>query len=152
MGPIWGRQDPSGPHVGPMNFVIWEPFHGSQISSPIGWLHSRPLGYYGLLVNSIGAPPYVWNSMKKVSDKICLSLVFFSYSDIFGILEIFVSEPVNWYYTAILYCNMMLTNAMVNPLRPSDAYMRRKFNYHCFRLWLGADQWRRLSEPMLEYC
>ena len=24
MGLIWGRQDPGGPHVGPMNFVIWE--------------------------------------------------------------------------------------------------------------------------------
>ena len=23
MGPIWGLQDPGGPHVGPMNFVIW---------------------------------------------------------------------------------------------------------------------------------
>ena len=23
MGPIWGRQDPGRPHVGPMNFVIW---------------------------------------------------------------------------------------------------------------------------------
>ena len=23
MGPIWGRQDPIGPHVGPMNFAIW---------------------------------------------------------------------------------------------------------------------------------
>ena len=23
MGPIWCRQDPSGPHVGPMNFAIW---------------------------------------------------------------------------------------------------------------------------------
>ena len=23
MGPHWGRQDPSGPHVGPMNFAIW---------------------------------------------------------------------------------------------------------------------------------
>ena len=23
MGPIWGRQDPGGPHVGTMNFVIW---------------------------------------------------------------------------------------------------------------------------------
>ena len=26
MGPIWGRQDPGGPHVGPMNFVIWDYF------------------------------------------------------------------------------------------------------------------------------
>ena len=23
MGPIWGRQDPGGPHVGLMNFAIW---------------------------------------------------------------------------------------------------------------------------------
>ena len=23
MGPIWGRQDPGGPHVGPMKFAIW---------------------------------------------------------------------------------------------------------------------------------
>ena len=24
MGPIWGRQDPDGRHVGPMNLAIWE--------------------------------------------------------------------------------------------------------------------------------
>ena len=23
MGPIWGRQDPGGPHDGLMNFVMW---------------------------------------------------------------------------------------------------------------------------------
>ena len=23
MGPIWDRQDPGGPHVGPANFPIW---------------------------------------------------------------------------------------------------------------------------------
>ena len=23
MGSIWGRQDPGGPHVGPLNFAIW---------------------------------------------------------------------------------------------------------------------------------
>ena len=26
MGPIWGRQDPGGPDVGPMNRVTWEAF------------------------------------------------------------------------------------------------------------------------------
>ena len=26
MGPIWDRQDPGGPHVGPMNFTIWVGF------------------------------------------------------------------------------------------------------------------------------
>ena len=24
MATIWGRQDPGGPHVGPMNFAIWD--------------------------------------------------------------------------------------------------------------------------------
>ena len=24
MGPIWGRQDPGGPHFGRMNFAIWD--------------------------------------------------------------------------------------------------------------------------------
>ena len=24
MGPIWGRQDQGGPHVGPMNLAIWD--------------------------------------------------------------------------------------------------------------------------------
>ena len=28
MGPIWGRQDPGGPHVGPMNFAIWVDRYG----------------------------------------------------------------------------------------------------------------------------
>ena len=23
MGPVWGRQDPGGPHVGRMNIIIW---------------------------------------------------------------------------------------------------------------------------------
>ena len=26
MGPIWGQQDLGGPHVGPMNFAIWDVF------------------------------------------------------------------------------------------------------------------------------
>ena len=35
---IWGRQDPGGPHVGPVNFAIWEGWqsvsgHGQVIAS-----------------------------------------------------------------------------------------------------------------------
>ena len=33
MGPIWGRQDPGGPHVGPMNFAIWGSLNFSLINS-----------------------------------------------------------------------------------------------------------------------
>ena len=31
MGPIWGRQAPGGPHVGPMNFAIWYPFAHHEV-------------------------------------------------------------------------------------------------------------------------
>ena len=34
MGPIWGRQDPDGPHVGPMNFAIW------GLSVAFTWAHN----------------------------------------------------------------------------------------------------------------
>ena len=30
MGPTWGRQDPGGLHVGPMNFVIWVSMYQAQ--------------------------------------------------------------------------------------------------------------------------
>ena len=32
MGPIWGRQDPGGPHVGPMNFAIWDWMRAKDIA------------------------------------------------------------------------------------------------------------------------
>ena len=31
VGPIWGRQVPGGPHVGPMNFAIWWHITASQL-------------------------------------------------------------------------------------------------------------------------
>ena len=32
-GPIWGQQDPGGPHVGPMNFAIWDDLAWSSSAS-----------------------------------------------------------------------------------------------------------------------
>ena len=39
MGPIWGRQDPDGPHVGPMNFAIWDRPHIDKMFFYIGFLY-----------------------------------------------------------------------------------------------------------------
>ena len=42
IGPIWDRQDPGGPHVGPMNFVIWVTIY---ITVPdtlmVSWMKNR---------------------------------------------------------------------------------------------------------------
>ena len=43
MGPIWGRQEPGGPHVGPMNFAIWV-IQGQTIVSIPYRLHSEEVG------------------------------------------------------------------------------------------------------------
>ena len=34
MGSIWGRQDPGGPHVGPMNFFIWDSWYHVALPYP----------------------------------------------------------------------------------------------------------------------
>ena len=44
MGPIWGRQDPGGPHVGPMNFAIFDAkdahIDESQALLSVGWMYA----------------------------------------------------------------------------------------------------------------
>ena len=39
MGPIWGRQDTGGLHVGPMNFAIWAAHYNSvgQTGKKLQW-------------------------------------------------------------------------------------------------------------------
>ena len=45
MGPIWGRQDPGGPRVGPMNFAIWEVMTHTCLGIGINLLSTHwPLG------------------------------------------------------------------------------------------------------------
>ena len=39
MGPIWGRQDPGGPHVGPVNLDIWVWLNGSIVSICLNKAH-----------------------------------------------------------------------------------------------------------------
>ena len=53
MGPIWGRQDPGEPHVGPMNFAIWDLFSHS------------PRGYF-TGSGTIAPMPVKWHWETKV--------------------------------------------------------------------------------------
>ena len=57
MGPIWGRQDPGGPHVGPMNFVIWECWPSSLASIYLNdGQHRRLSGVWFIWVLSLISP------------------------------------------------------------------------------------------------
>ena len=43
MGPIWGREDPGGPHVGPMNFAIWGGFEYNVIKISLKFIPRSPI-------------------------------------------------------------------------------------------------------------
>ena len=40
MGPIWGRQDPGGPHVAPMNLAVWDASICHRVPGP-NFYHRR---------------------------------------------------------------------------------------------------------------
>ena len=46
MGPIWGREDPGGPHVGPMNFAIWDIIWTNHDTEAFEMQHTRMLSGY----------------------------------------------------------------------------------------------------------
>ena len=52
MGLIWGRQDPGGPHAGPMNFVIWAVSHCNAVSQLAGPIHRMILGDGGISITN----------------------------------------------------------------------------------------------------
>ena len=58
MGPIWGLQDPGGPNVGPMNFVIWVRSHPISRMRPhraflkLVFLNSMCLLFFANILNS----------------------------------------------------------------------------------------------------
>ena len=54
MGPIWGRQDPYGPHVGPTKFVIWV-WYGNTLNERSG---NSTNNYLSSAVVNIGKHTY----------------------------------------------------------------------------------------------
>ena len=50
MGPICGRQDPGGTHIGPMNFAIWGVSNTDIIS--FMWIKSFMLSLWNILLNN----------------------------------------------------------------------------------------------------
>ena len=53
MGPIWGRQDPGGPHVGPMNFAIWEGVDPHHKSCGSAFATKITIGEFCFLYNAL---------------------------------------------------------------------------------------------------
>ena len=60
MWPIWGRQNPCGLHVGPMNFVIWGREGGPHKKGQSTWIKSKFRCYIWLLWNNICFVQWYW--------------------------------------------------------------------------------------------
>ena len=50
MGPIWGRQVPGGPHVGPMSFAIWNVYDAGLCEGRLGCVEGQPWIRWNTLV------------------------------------------------------------------------------------------------------
>ena len=55
MGPIWGRQDPGGPHVSPMNLAIWVYFYLGFLKH-VTMRYSPRLSTYGIYARPFVQP------------------------------------------------------------------------------------------------
>ena len=78
LGPIWGRQDPDGPHVGPMNLAIWDYYkHHYSGQAPVlvpGIKTHPPLDKMAAISQTIFSDAFPW--MKCFSILIKKSLKF----------------------------------------------------------------------------
>ena len=61
MGPIWGRQDPGGPHVGPMNLAIWGIMCHNISCGPICSIcQQHHIWLYWLYISMVSVKPITW--------------------------------------------------------------------------------------------
>ena len=76
MGPIWGRKDPGGPHVGPMNLTIWENETQPRISywEPTWGLQWRKFHQH-ISYTTISIGYYKINAAIKFADKFTLDML-----------------------------------------------------------------------------
>ena len=67
MGPIWGRQDPGGPHVGPMNFAIREKLVSMIFADGLAPNGTRTSVNFMLMESSIDQD-FKWRPLFKFKD------------------------------------------------------------------------------------
>ena len=106
MGPIWGRQDPGGPRVGPMNFAIWDMITARILYTPITDICQCVLPWCGFTTNH---NPYFLKkkdstSAVKKSSHFSFLLIFILQNYINSLVLIVVSQ----FLQHLRYCSLAL--------------------------------------------
>ena len=63
MGPTWGRQDPGGPHVGPMILAIWEVGYSKECAIVTSDIAKIKLFFWEIVNDSNSQWLIVWFTM-----------------------------------------------------------------------------------------
>ena len=71
MGPIWGRQDPGGPYVGPMNFALWVAYR-NHFMLKSGFICTLRLRYE--ISPDVESNKWVWEHISPTRKQICFNL------------------------------------------------------------------------------
>ena len=71
MGPIWGRQDPGGPHLGPMNFAIWVFIVSFRAINVLNRQWNLIIEYYNSADRAKGQPAMI--NTKTLFNSVCSS-------------------------------------------------------------------------------
>ena len=117
MGPIWGQQDPDGPHVGPMNLANWG--HSISISHPPGEAKRSP--NFEATVHSLDVYPCCWPFFSWFS--FCFySILHSSYSNnivqqTMMLISLFASLPNYWFHNT--NCQQISGMQLTRKLNPS---------------------------------
>ena len=153
MGPIWGRQDPGGPPVGPMNFAIWDPDNSYMITS-LAIIRSPGN-------NSQESPENVNNDHDKMKQTKTVSVyygMYVAYSDqhlcirITDCIRCFWAESVS----PQLGLEPWILGSVLNALPLEEKC--RKFSTPCFEFWLAIEilphvmAWCRQASHYLNQC
>ena len=121
MGPIWGQQDPGGPHVGPMNFVIWDGMGDlgqHRLSNCLPWTNADQL-------------PSLWTILSPLPVENMLMLAMYMHKNsMFQIIFIFLKGQWVLYAFAILrtvghtVCNIWAEVEVTKEISPIPSFFR----------------------------
>ena len=148
IGPIWGRQDPDGPHVGHMNFAIWVVVRNWKILTLLYWHHHTVCLFLCVHIHTcmmlfqvsdsdIHEALYEHNEFSVSTPIFHRYFLFLSHSDfdkLATILQVVISNTFGWKKKEVLHYYWNFNE--VCSKGPIDSYPALM---HCLRWWLGTE-------------
>ena len=122
MGPIWSRQDPGGPHVGPMNFIIWVHIRHKRCQEDFIIYRKDTMTYLTFIGTTIS-----WSKDSSASKQLSLSKTLNKSSHIFVMLLSGLSD-IFYFKFSICICQNYCCNSPLRLLRYQLVWWADKYH------------------------